>query len=78
MKKYHIVIETKRIDINGYYYLIIPNVAAGYKGRYTVYRIPSSDGGRIKIVGRELTLGFAKRYVNNLIRNNGKYIKEEM
>jgi len=58
-------IITTRIPYPTHYYLILPNVAAGTKGRYTVYRIPSSEtpSRRIKVIGRELPLGHAKRVV---------------
>lgn len=58
-----VAIITKRIDYYDRYFLIVPNIAAGRKGRYTVYRIPTSCGQRVRIIGRELTLADSKRIV---------------
>ncbi len=58
-----IILETKKRNFLGHYYVIIPDNAAGYKHRYTVYRMPDSAGGEIVIIGRELPLGFAKKIV---------------
>jgi len=55
-----------RIGYEEYYFLIVPDVAAGKKYRYTMYRVPSSPSRRIKVVARECTLKdcrlIAKRY----------------
>jgi hypothetical protein len=69
----------RRVDIFGRYILIVPNIASGCKGRYTVYLLPTSDGGKVKIVGRELPLGHAKRiaraHSKRLEENARKYKK---
>ena len=62
----------RRVDIFGRYILIVPNIASGCKGRYTVYLLPTSDGGKIKIVGRELLLGHAKK----IAREHSKRLEE--
>jgi hypothetical protein len=62
----------RRVDIYGRYILIVPNIASGCKGRYTVYLIPTSDGGKIKVVGRELPLGLAKK----IAREHSKKLEE--
>lgn len=51
----------KRIPYHDRYALIVPDMAAGTKGRYTVYSIPSSPSRRVRVIGRELTLGQARR-----------------
>jgi len=63
--KYKAIIEKTRIDYDGKYFLILPNIAAGKKFRYTVYQLPTSDGGRVKILGRELDLKTARWVVKN-------------
>ena len=45
-----------RIGYDEYYFLIVPDVAAGKKHRYTMYRVPSSHSRSIKVVARECTL----------------------
>jgi hypothetical protein len=64
--KESVAVITKRIDYDDSYYLIVPNIAAGSLGRYTVYRIPTSTARKVKIVGRELPLEYAKDYVKQL------------
>jgi len=61
----HVTIVTKRIEYEDYYFLILPDIAAGSKGRYTVYRISSSPGttGRCVVIGRELKLAYCKKLV---------------
>lgn len=67
MKELKNLIFTKtRVGYYGHYYLIVPDHAAGMRNRFTVYRIPASPSRRIKVVGRELTLGHAKRVVEQL------------
>jgi hypothetical protein len=56
-----IVEVTERVGYDGFYCLIVPDHAAGRPRRFTVYRIPSSPARRIRIIGRELTLGHARR-----------------
>lgn len=63
--KCKIIEETHRVGYNGSYYLIIPDHAAGIPGRYTVYKIPSTPAKKIKIIGRSLSLGLARRMTNN-------------
>lgn len=50
-----------RIGYDNHYCLIVPDHAAGMRNRFTVYRIPSCPGKRIRIIGRELPLGFARK-----------------
>jgi len=52
---------TKRVGYKGSYYLIVPDHAAGRRNRFTVYRIPAAPSQRIRVVGRELPLGRARR-----------------
>ena len=42
------------------YFLIIPDHASGRPQRYTVYVIPPSPSGKIKVIGRNLTLTTAR------------------
>jgi len=63
MRKSVNVQVTQRVGYDGCYYLFVPDHAAGRRNRFTVYRIPASPSRRIKIVGRELPLGYAKKYV---------------
>lgn len=70
--KSHIVVVKDKMPTDGeggrlpgYYFVILPNSAAGKPNRYDIYRIPSGSG-RIKVVGQELTLGFAKRHAKSL------------
>lgn len=63
-----VAVITKRIDYDDCYYLIVPDIAAGSLGRYTVYRIPASPSRKVKIVGRELPLEYSKEYVKTLQR----------
>ncbi len=55
----------KRIPYEGNYFLIVPDIAAGRRFRYTVYKIPSSPSRRIKVIGREIDLKTARRIVKN-------------
>jgi len=57
------IIEPYKVGYDGCHYLIIPDEAAGCRRRYTVYRIPATTAHRVKIIGRELPLGLAKRVV---------------
>jgi len=55
------IVEPYRVGYDGYHYLIILDEAAGCRKRYTVYRIPATTAHRVKIIGRELPLGLAKK-----------------
>lgn len=67
MKSQHIL-ETKRlVGYHGCYFLIVPDHAAGRRFRYTIYRIPAAPSGRVRVVGRELDLKYARAYVKKLI-----------
>lgn len=61
IKNNKIIVETARVEYENFYILIVPDIASGSKGRYTVYKIPSSPSRRIKVIGRELNLTFAKK-----------------
>lgn len=66
MKKsgHRLIIEKHLVDLDvGSYVLIVPDNASGRENRYTVYRIPPSTGRYIRVIGRELPLGFAKKIV---------------
>ena len=63
IKKSVILLEKSKVGYNGHYYLLIPDHASGRKNSYTVYRIPASPSRRIKIIGQELPLFYAKKYV---------------
>lgn len=65
-KTNRLIEEQTKIPYEGFYYLIVPDAAAGKKGRYSVYRIPSSPSRRIKVVGRELSLSNARQVVEKL------------
>jgi hypothetical protein len=68
MTKRSKMIETRsRVGYDGCYYLIVPDHAAGSPNRYTVYKIPASPNRRVRVVGRELPIGFAHRYVRRLV-----------
>lgn len=67
-----VIQETQRVGYDGVYYLIVPDHAAGKPRRYTVYRVPASPSRRVRVVGQELPLGFARRYVRDLIRRRTK------
>ena len=54
-----------RIGYEEYYFLIVPDVAAGKKYRYTMYRVPSSPSRRIKLVARECTLAHCRLIARN-------------
>lgn len=60
--------------------LITRDYAAGSKNRYTVYYIPPSPCGRIKIIGRELPFGYAnnlaKKYLEKLLPLASKRLKK--
>lgn len=71
MRQY-IIQETRRAGYYGVYFLIVPDNAAGLPGRYTVYRVPSSPRRRIRVVGRELPLGFARKHVARLMEKERK------
>ncbi len=74
----NIIEWTHRINYNDFYILIISNMAAGKKSRYTVYKIPSSEGKRIEIIGRELDIRtarkIAKKYENDISKENKKLL----
>ena len=65
-----IILETTKRNFLGYYYVIIPDNAAGYKHRYTVYRMPDSAGGEVAIIGRELPLGFSRDLIRKDMDKN--------
>lgn len=74
------IIEWKhRINYNDFYILIIPNMAAGKKSRYTVYKIPSSEGRKIEVIGRELDIRtarkIAKKYENDIVKESRKLMR---
>ena len=54
-------------------------MAAKQKPRYTVYKIPSSPGKNIKIIGRELDIitarNIAKEYENDISKESKKLLK---
>lgn len=52
---------TKRVGYYGHYYLIVPDHADACPRRFTVYRVPASPSRRIKVVGRALPLGHARK-----------------
>jgi hypothetical protein len=43
------------------YFLIVPDHAAGKRRRFTLYHIPTSPSRRVRILGRELTLGYCQQ-----------------
>ena len=45
---------------------IVPDYAAGKHFRYTVYNMPQSATGRVKIIGRELTLSVARKIASKI------------
>lgn len=57
----------------GYYgtgsVLITRDYAPSRKNRYSVFYIPSSPSKRIKIIGRELPLGLARKIANNYLNS---------
>lgn len=61
LKPVYTIEVTKRVGYGQFYYLIVPDHAAGRKNRYTVYKIPSSPSGKIKIIGRELLMSQARK-----------------
>lgn len=63
--KSNVAVITQRIDYKGFYFLIVPDMAAGSKDAYTVYRIPSSPSRRIKIIARECSLDFCKKLIKD-------------
>lgn len=77
----NIIEYTHRINYDDCYILILPDMAAGRKSRYTVYKIPSSDGSKkIKIIGRELDIRtarkIAKEYENDISKQVKKVLKK--
>ena len=73
-----IAIITKRINYYDFYILIVPDISAGRRNRFTIYKVPTSEGHRVKIVGRELPLGFAKKYAKKCAKQyEEKAIKED-
>lgn len=71
-EKVFVIEQRKRVGYHGFYYLILPNHAAGKLYRYTIYKIPSSPScnpyDKIKIVGRELTLKDAREITKNFLK----------
>lgn len=61
----NVALITQRIDYKAFYFLIVPDMAAGRKDAYTVYRIPSSPSRRIKVIARECDLDFCKKLCKN-------------
>jgi hypothetical protein len=59
--KTEIMETTRRVGYEGHYCVIIPDHAAGRPKRYSVYRLPSSPSRPIKVIGRELPLGHARK-----------------
>lgn len=41
--------------------VVVPDEAAGRRRRYTVYRIPAAPSRPVRIIGREVTIGVARR-----------------
>jgi hypothetical protein len=62
-----VLITTKRIGYEGKYAVILPDHAAGRRNRYTVYLMPAHPSRRVQIIGRELSLGHAKRIANERV-----------
>lgn len=65
-RKSVIIAHERRVGYYGVYYVILPDHASGRRRRFTVYKMPASPSRRTKIVGRELTLGYAIRLVKRL------------
>ena len=65
-----IIFAKKRIGYYGIQCLIVYDHAAGSNNRYTVYVIPASPSRKIRIIGRELTLGVAKKIAQQAIDKN--------
>jgi len=75
----HTTITTeKRVGYYGCYFVIVPDHAAGRRKRFTVYRIPATPSARVRIVGRELTFGFAKKYVHRLMNKKMKFFTKRI
>lgn len=55
------IVSGFKVGTFGHYNLIVRDTGSGMPNRYTVYRIPSSPSGRVRIIGRELPLKFAKK-----------------
>lgn len=76
----NIIEWTHRINHDDCYILILPDMAAGIKNRYTVYKIPSSPANKIKIIGRELDIRtarkIAKQYENDVSKQVKKVLKK--
>lgn len=68
MQTNHVTIVKKRIEYEDYYFVILPDIAAGLK-RYTAYRIGSSPGagkqGRTKVIARGCSLKICKKVVRD-------------
>ena len=60
---HELIVSKKRIGYDNYHYLIVPDEAAGRKYRYTVYQIPTSPSRKIKVIGLELPLEYARKVV---------------
>jgi hypothetical protein len=57
-----LIVTTKRVGYHGSgYCLIVPDHAVSKRHRFTVYHIPTSPSRRVRVVGRELPLGHAKK-----------------
>lgn len=56
---------------DGYYgtgsCLIARDYSSGCRNRYTVYYIPSAPSARVKIIGRELPLGYSKKFAKDYL-----------
>lgn len=64
-----IVAITHRCGYHGPgYFLIVPDHAAGRKPRYTLYHVPTSPSRRVRILGRELTLGHCQRIAREALK----------
>lgn len=73
------IIEWKhRIKYEDYYILIVPNMAAGKRPRYTVYKIPSTEGDRIKIIGRELDIKMARKIAKEYENDVSKEVRKTL
>lgn len=62
--KREVIVSTRRVGYDGHYFFIVPDHASGRRNRFTIYRVPASPSRRVKIVGRELSLGYAVEYAH--------------
>ena len=65
-----IILVKDKIPHGSFYFLILPDSAAGLPHRYTVYRVPSSPSGKIGIIGQELPLADARKVVKTWMAKN--------